>query len=78
MKTAVSIPEPLLASAEEMAAELGISRSQLFSEAVREFIEHRRLDPVTEALNRVYSREASQPDPVLQALQWASIPQDEW
>jgi metal-responsive CopG/Arc/MetJ family transcriptional regulator len=74
VKTAVSIPEPLLASAQELAAELGISRSQLFSEAVREFIEHRRPDPVTEALNRVYSRESSQPDPVLQALQWASIP----
>lgn len=51
MKTAVSIPDPLFAEAERTARRLGWSRSQLYTQAVREFVAAQGEDPVTAALD---------------------------
>jgi len=79
MKTAISIPDPLFEAAEQMAKRLGVSRSELFQRAVQEFLREHREAGVTEALNAVYSEEDSgRLDPVLEQLQLASMPQEEW
>lgn len=53
MKTAISIPDDLFAEADRLARELGTSRSQLYSRAIREFIERHSPDRVTASLNAV-------------------------
>jgi metal-responsive CopG/Arc/MetJ family transcriptional regulator len=54
MKIAISIPDDVFRDAEQLAAELQCSRSQLYSRAVREYVAHRSADKVTKALNAVY------------------------
>ena len=39
MKTAISIPDPIFQAAEEAAARLSMSRSQLYTKAVAAFVE---------------------------------------
>jgi metal-responsive CopG/Arc/MetJ family transcriptional regulator len=53
MKTAVSIPEDVFKRAEQLARRTKKSRSQLFSDAVREYVARHAGDDVTEAMNRV-------------------------
>ena len=80
MKTAISIPDELFAAAEDAADRLGVSRSELYRRALREFLAGPDVGAVTEALDAVYSKqpEESQLDPVLARLQLASLPHEEW
>jgi metal-responsive CopG/Arc/MetJ family transcriptional regulator len=80
MKTAISIPDPVFEAAERLAERLGKSRSQLYTEAIGQYIEQHRSEGVTERLNAIYGTEPglSKLDPVLEALQWRSLPKEEW
>ena len=84
MKTAVSIPDPLFASAETLAERLGLSRSALYAQALYAFLADQRLGAITRRLNAVYARDAavSALDPALQRLQRQALsPEDrseEW
>jgi len=54
VKTAVSIPDSTFDDAERVAAQLGWSRSRLYTMALREFLAgHAENDPVTAALDRL-------------------------
>ncbi len=53
MKTAVSIPDEVFQGAERLARRTKKSRSQLFSDAVREYIARHAPDEVTESMDRV-------------------------
>ena len=55
MKTAVSIDDGLLREADEMARQLGVSRSRLFALAVRDFLQQRRQQNILRQLNEVYA-----------------------
>lgn len=55
MKTAISISDDLFKRVEEVAGELHISRSQVFADAVRDYIEKHRNEKILETLNEVYS-----------------------
>jgi predicted DNA-binding protein len=80
MKTAISLPDPLFHSAEDLARRLGITRSEVFQRAVSAFIESHRDAAITEALNRVYGPggEDSAIDPTLETLQMASLQREDW
>jgi metal-responsive CopG/Arc/MetJ family transcriptional regulator len=80
MKTAVSLPDPLFEAADRLARQLGKSRSQLYTEALREYLAKHRDDDITARLNEVYDAEAelAQRDPVLAALQFRSLPKEDW
>jgi metal-responsive CopG/Arc/MetJ family transcriptional regulator len=80
MKTAISIPDPVFEAAERLAERLGKSRSQLYTEAIGQYIKQHRSEGVTERLNAIYGTEPglSKLDPVLEALQWRSLPKEEW
>jgi len=78
MKTAVSLPNPLFEAADQLAKRLGVSRSELYARAIAEYLKSRRSEGITEALNRVYREEPSNLDPVIAAIQAASLPRDEW
>jgi hypothetical protein len=80
MKTSISLPDTLLQAAEQLAKRMGISRSQLFQRAVAEFLRQHQQEGVTEALDRVYGPggAVARLDPLLEQLQLASLPEDEW
>ena len=78
MKTAVSLPDPLFAQAEETAKRLRMSRSKLYATAIAQFVKEHRSRSVTERLNEVYAKEDSKLDPVLNELQLRSLPREKW
>jgi metal-responsive CopG/Arc/MetJ family transcriptional regulator len=78
MKTAISMPDEVFRTAEQYARERKLSRSALFTRAVEEYLAHHRQEGVTERLDRVYTTEVSRLDPVLQKVQFASLPKEEW
>ncbi len=78
MKTAVSIPDDLFASAETLGKRLGVSRSRLYATALAEFIAKHRGRKVTEQLDAVYERADSRLDPALRRLQARSLQRNAW
>ena len=78
MKTAISIPNPIFEAAEQLAKELGMSRSELYTTAIAAYVEAYSSDDVTEALNRVYAEEVSTVDPVVVQIQVASLDRENW
>lgn len=78
MKTAISIPDPVFQTAELFAKHFGISRSELYTKAIEEYIASRRFVNVTEALNKIYEDESSALDDELYSMQSKSIPHEEW
>ncbi len=80
MKTAISIPDETFEAAERVAKRLGVTRSELYATAVREFIERRKHEGITERLDAVFGDdpEASELDERLQALQAASLDEEDW
>ena len=55
VKTAVSIEESLFREAEAWAGRLGISRSRLFAEAVREYVRRRENEELLRRLNEAHA-----------------------
>ncbi len=78
MKTAVSLPDPIFEAADDLAGRLGMSRSQLYAEAVQTYVRSHRREGVTEALDRVYASKPSDLDPALAAIHSASLPDEDW
>jgi len=78
MKTAISIPDPVFRSAEVLARRLKMSRSQLYTRAVADFIARHRRSQLTKQLNEVYSDVDDALDPGTLALQLQSLPDEEW
>ena len=78
MKTAVSVPDPVFQAGERLAHRLGLSRSRLYTEAIREYVARRDDDDITRRLNAVYDRESSEADPVLTRLASRALPKESW
>lgn len=80
MKTAISIPDQIFQQAKFLANELGMSRSELYSKAIEEFIREREEGMITEKLNGIYSLQNNSLDDVLNEIQLESIKtsNDEW
>ena len=78
MKTAISIPDDVFIQAEKVAQQLGISRSELYSQAIANFIKSYRSQTVTDVLNQVYAQEDSDLDERVAAMQFDSISLEEW
>ncbi len=55
VKTAISINTPLFKEANDLATEMEISRSHLFSLAVQEFIQRYKNRKILEAINAAYN-----------------------
>jgi hypothetical protein len=77
-KTAISVPSAVFEAAEQLSKQLGMSRSQLYSEAVAAFIKEQQPKMITEALNEIYADEVARLDPVVEQIQYASLPREEW
>lgn len=73
MKTAISIPDSVFDAAEEASKRLGVSRSRLYAMAVERLVKQERSSGVREALDAVYAKTRSRLDPILAALQSATL-----
>jgi len=80
MKTAVSLPDPLFEAAEKLADKLGVSRSELYQQALRRYLESYSHDVIREKLDEVYGEggESNRLDPVIDYLQSMILPEDDW
>jgi metal-responsive CopG/Arc/MetJ family transcriptional regulator len=78
MKTAISIPEDIFVSADHLAKRLNMSRSELYTRAVQQYIAECRHAGVKEKLDQVYASENASVDPAVLNAQAISIPVEEW
>jgi hypothetical protein len=78
MKTAISIPDPVFDAAEDLANRLGMSRSQLYTTAVKRYLDSFNDEAVTQALNELYADSTETADPLLMKMQILSLPEEEW
>ena len=78
MKTAISIPDSIFIVADRMALRLGMSRSELYVTALRNFLEKHHTGRITEKLNALYHQESSALDANLKNMQKRSLPKDVW
>lgn len=59
MKTAISVEDSLMEQADNTARDLGLSRSGLITQALRDYLQRRRRDLISDRLNQVYANEPS-------------------
>lgn len=75
---AVSVPDPIFEAAERLAKQRRVPRSQLFADALQEYVSRHGLEAVTAKLNEVYAAEDSAVDVPLMQAQLASIEHEAW
>lgn len=78
MKVAISLPDPIFSAAELLAHKLRVSRSQLYTQALEEYLDKRHDPIILERLNAVYSTELNTVDPTLMSAQLAVIDHETW
>ncbi|WP_373061944.1 hypothetical protein [Gemmatimonas sp.] len=78
MKIAISVPDAVFQAAERHAQRSQKSRSQLYAEAVAEYLHRHAPDDVTEAMNRVIDQVGTAPDPFVQAAAQSVLARVEW
>jgi metal-responsive CopG/Arc/MetJ family transcriptional regulator len=78
MKVAVSIPDDLFESGEQVRKRLGVSRSRLYATALAEFVAKNRGRKVTERLNVIYGAVDSRLPAAVRRLQRKSLSPEPW
>jgi predicted transcriptional regulator len=78
MKTAVSIPDDVFKRAEHLARRTQKSRSQLYSEAVQEYVWRHAPDDITDAMDRVIELVGAEPDKFVSSGARRRLVQTEW
>ena len=78
MKTAVSIPDDVFEAAERLARRTKRSRSQVFSDALKEYIARHTPDEITEAMNKVCAEVEALTDEFVSAAGRRTLKRSEW
>jgi metal-responsive CopG/Arc/MetJ family transcriptional regulator len=78
MKTAVSIPDDVFEGAARLARRTKKSRSRLFSDALREYVERHSPEEITDAMNKACDEAGQQPDPFVTAAARRILEKIEW
>jgi len=78
MKTAISIPNEVFQDAEALARSLSISRSQLYSRALSEYVSRHAPDCVTETLDRLCGELDEETDRFVAAASRRILERTEW
>lgn len=78
MKTAISVPDRIFQEAERFAQRTGKSRSQLYSEALVEFLTRHSPADVTDAMNQVVDMLDEPVDPFVMASAERVLANVEW
>lgn len=78
MKTAISVPDEIFEDAERLAARLGKSRSQLYAEAMAEYLTRHEPETITERLDEVLSSIAEPEDAFVTETTRTILEKIEW
>jgi antitoxin MazE6 len=78
MKVAVSLPDDVFANAELLAQRKHMSRSGLYTAALREYLARHEPNAVTTALNALFDSEPSKQDPDLARAARRALERTEW
>jgi predicted transcriptional regulator len=78
MKTAVSIPDELFRRADELAGRLGKSRSEIYREALADYVARRDPRAVTRALDEIADELTAEDDAFLTAAARQTLERSEW
>jgi metal-responsive CopG/Arc/MetJ family transcriptional regulator len=78
MKTAISIPDDVFKSADSLAKEIGVSRSELYATAVAEYLAKFKGQDITKRLDQVYADVPSGLPAELRRAQASSVSGAEW
>lgn len=78
MKIAISVPDDVFEAGEHLARQLGLSRSQLYADALSAYLSERGAAAVTARLNAVYSKESSKLDPAFAVSQLTHLANETW
>lgn len=78
MKTAISVPDDVFQEAEKLARRRRLSRSALYTAALKSFVQQHRPSDITHALNEVYGDNSNDLDGALNAMQLMALPKEEW
>lgn len=78
MKTAVSLPDEVFRAAERQARRVKKSRSQLYAEALSEYLVRHAPEEVTDAMNRVVEQLREPTDPFVSAAARRVLERSEW
>lgn len=78
MKTAISLPDPIFAAADDLAAKLKVSRSQLYVMALEKFIRDTQATDVTQRINDYIDRHGQPVDPVFLQTSVSDLRRTEW
>ena len=78
MKTAVSLPEQVFRAAERHAKRARKSRSQLYAEALSEYLDRHSPDEVTEAMNHVLDQVAADSNEFVANASRRILERSEW
>ncbi|MEY2855035.1 MAG: hypothetical protein RL030_2167 [Pseudomonadota bacterium] len=78
MKIAISVPDEVFQAGEHLAQQLGISRSQLYADALSAYLSVRGAAAVTSRLNDVHAKGPVRLDPALAGAQTAQLADEAW
>lgn len=78
MKIAISVPNPIFKAGEHLARQLGISRSQLYANALSAYLTERGAEAVTAKLNAVHAANPVKVDQAFAAAQSAILADEAW
>ncbi len=78
MKTAVSLPDDVFEQAELLVKQYRVSRSELYSRALREFVARHAPDRVTDTLNAVCDAVSGERDPFVSKASRRILDRIEW
>ena len=72
------MPDGLAEKTDRMAAQLGVSRSELIQRALEQFVEDASDDAITRQLDRIYGRAASALESAVATTQRAVLLDEGW
>ena len=78
MKTAISLPNEIYESAEKLAKRLGKSRSELYAQALNDYLSRNSDQLVRESLDTIYSDVDSHLNSSLEAIQMKTVSKEQW
>jgi hypothetical protein len=78
MKTAISLPDDLFRAAERHAKRTSKSRSQLYAEALSEYLARHTPEEVTEAMNAVLDKVGTETDPFVSEAARRILRRERW
>jgi hypothetical protein len=78
MKVAISVPDPVFEAGERIAKRLKVTRSRLYTRALKAYVGRHGGRDITEQLNSVYAGGAGKLDSVLEALSLEVLRREPW